>query len=81
MRQLIALAILFVTFSSAEADQESILDYAKARYIFWGQLYPEGGKTLYCAQGFTNRVGLQIDHIYPASWMVDHLQWGSRKNC
>jgi deoxyribonuclease I len=81
MRVLFTSALLFITFAAAKADQTTIPDYNAARPLFWSQLYPEGGFTLYCTQPFTRHIGLQVEHVYPASWMANHLQCGSRKAC
>ncbi len=40
-----------------------------------------GGWTLYCGEPFRDRSGLSVEHIYPASWMAEHLGCGSRKQC
>ncbi len=50
---------------------------------FWSELYPDGGWTLYCNERFEpgDRRGLNIEHVYPASWMTKHLGCGSRKTC
>lgn len=73
----IALSLFSVT---AISDQTVISEYYKsssadddAFHIFWGQVYPNGGWTIYCGQYFANREGLQIEHVYPAIWIVDYL--------
>lgn len=55
--------------------------------IFWNQLYPEGGWSLYCGLKFSkpnitdsNR-SLIIEHIYPASRMIRALNCNSRADC
>jgi len=53
------------------------------RNTFWNDLYPDGGWTLYCQERFQpgQRRGMQIEHVYPASWMADHLGCGGRSKC
>ena len=64
------------------ADQTQIPDYREAREIFWQKLYPSGGWTLYCGERFEGRSReLNVEHIYPASWMAKHLGCGSRREC
>lgn len=65
------------------ADQQRIPDYEEARALFWGELYPRGGKTLYCGQAFSTkyRNGLNIEHIFPMSWVTNELKCGKRKQC
>ena len=65
----------------AAADQTAIPNYNAARGIFWSQLYPDGGFTLYCALPFVRNLGLEVEHVYPAGWMVDHLGCTSRGQC
>ncbi len=66
---------------SASADQTQIPDYRTARGLHWTELYPNGGWTLYCGESFQDRSGLSVEHIYPASWMAEYLDCGSRKQC
>lgn len=61
----------------------AIEDYDTARKIFWSALYPHGGETLYCAQRFDggyNR-GINIEHVFPMSWVAYSLNCGRRKQC
>ncbi len=62
--------------------------YNKIRPKIWSELYPDGGLTLYCNEPFQGvgktykrTAGLQLEHVYPASWMADYLGCGSRKQC
>jgi deoxyribonuclease-1 len=81
MRLLVAFAVLIVAIAKAQAGQVTIPGYGYARHIFWDKLFPDGGITLYCSQPFAHYLGLQVEHVYPASWMADHLGCGSRKIC
>lgn len=71
-----------VTYQSISlADQTKIPNYNKARDLLWSQLYPSGGYTLYCGQAFDTKDGLNVEHIYPASWVSAHLGCGTRDQC
>jgi deoxyribonuclease-1 len=61
----------------------SIENYKEARKIFWGELYNNGGETLYCQQPFSrgNRSGLNVEHVFPMSWVTNGLNCGTRKQC
>ena len=54
---------------------------------FWNELYNNGGWSLYCGYRFddatdsTNGRQFVIEHIYPVSWMLDHLACESRRQC
>ncbi len=78
MKRVILCAALLTIAAPAAADQTTI---PTARGIFWSQLYPSGGFTLYCAQPFFRNLGLEVEHVYASSWMVDHLGCTSRTQC
>ena len=77
------LSILFLFAVAAAADQTQIPDYEQARILFWGELYNKGGKTLYCGESFSSRYrkGLNIEHVFPMSWVTHALKCGKRKQC
>jgi len=70
-----------------EADpshsDKAIVDYKTARSIFWRSLYANGGKTLYCGQVFQGgyNKGINIEHVFPMSWVTNGLECGTRKQC
>lgn len=72
---LIGIATLFFVFSGniqALADQTEIPNYRTARNIFWEELYPTGGQTLYCNITAPGRgEGFNIEHVFAASWMKE----------
>lgn len=72
-----------LTTFSASLNNSGIKDYETARAIFWRQLYPNGGKTLYCGQEFDGgyRKGINVEHIFPMSWVTNGLNCGKRKQC
>ena len=52
------------------ADQTRIPDYRSARDShFYNRVYRDGGRTLYCNERFKKKTGLNVEHVYPASWM------------
>ena len=73
--------LLFIT--ACGADQRTIENYEQAREVFWSQLYPDGGETIYCGDKFTSasRWGLNIEHVFPMSWVTRALGCGRRKEC
>jgi deoxyribonuclease-1 len=75
-----ALLALLPTISTL-ADQTQIRNYRTARVLFWGRVYSEGGFTFYCGEPFEDKTDLNVEHIYPASWMAAFLGCGSRKEC
>ncbi len=79
-RSLLCALVLTLTLPAA-ADQTQFSNYDAARRIYWDDLYPGGGFTLYCVQPFFRNLGLQIEHVYAASWMVGHLGCTSRAQC
>jgi deoxyribonuclease I len=60
-----------------------IIDYHSARLLLWGTLYAQGGETLYCGQQFGASKGknINIEHVFPMSWVAWHLSCGQRKEC
>ena len=72
MPQIALAAILAVIATSATADQTVIPNYRSARdTYFYNQLYPFGGWTIYCGEPWLDRMGLNVEHVYPASWMKE----------
>lgn len=75
-------ACLALTFSChVYADQTQFKKYSKARKLVWSELYPHGGWTLYCGVRFEDKTDLNVEHLYPVSWIAQHLGCGTRKNC
>jgi deoxyribonuclease-1 len=78
-------ALFTISACSNELSQRNqvIEDYETARKIFWNELYPEGGETLYCGKRFGggyNR-GINIEHVFPMGWVTYSLKCGKRKQC
>lgn len=77
--KLISQALIFVIFlglliliaSPVSADQTAIDTYSDARGIFWEELYPSGGTSIFCELDATRSNTFNIEHVLPASWMKE----------
>ena len=92
---IVGLIIYFAVVGWSDSDSRSnaseaeyvagqrIPDYETARKVFWRELYNEGGETLYCGEqlGSGYNKGVNIEHVFPASWMAYDLNCGKRKQC
>lgn len=58
-------------------------DYQTIRPLFWNRLYANGGKSLYCGKSFSGagHQGLNVEHVFPMSWVTKALGCGTRKQC
>ncbi|WP_170131950.1 endonuclease I family protein [Arenicella xantha] len=58
-------------------------NYDQARKVFWRNLYPRDGVTLYCQAPFETdeRAGFNVEHVFPMSWATSGLKCGKRKQC
>ena len=56
--------------------------YLEVIPLFWKNLYPNGGASLYCGDQFApfDR-RYNIEHVFPMAWVTRHLRCGSRKQC
>lgn len=82
IKQVVAGVILAgLTTVAMAAGQNKISSYGEARKLLWGELYKDGGETLYCGVALGQRSGLNVEHVIPASWMTRHVGCGSRKQC
>lgn len=66
---LLAFFVLNPNFSFA--DQNEISHYFKARRIFWDLNSDIKSSTLYCDKSFKSKKGLNIEHVFAASWMKE----------
>ncbi len=57
--------------------------YRKMIPVFWDNVYPTGGATLYCAQEFDGgyHKEVNIEHVFPMSWVMKGLRCGDRNQC
>ena len=69
--------------SGASGSGKRIVDYHDARPLLWGTVYAGGGETLYCGRKFGTRksADINIEHVFPMSWVAWHLQCGKRREC
>ena len=82
--QFYLLVAISVSACSQETDSsEKLVDYKTARDLFWEQVYPKGGETLYCGRPFlpSARRNFNIEHVFPMSWATNGLNCGKRKQC
>ena len=75
------LLLTLLLVSPTLADQTQIRNYDTARRLVWGLLYARGGSTLYCGEPFGDKTDLNVEQIYPASWMAAFLGCGTRNEC
>jgi len=71
--------------SSIPAGNTKIPDteYFQNMRLFWSRLYGKGGETLYCGQRFgpNKGRGINIEHIFPMSWVINTLNCRDRSHC
>lgn len=80
----LAISVLLLVMGIAWAlakppPQRNYLDILR---VFWSEVYPRGGNTLYCDQSFApfdRRVN--VEHVYPMSWVTRALKCGKREQC
>ena len=80
------LALLYISYAQETEPAEfsgTSSTYRDARPLFWNKLYPQGGTTLYCGKRFSSRHGkkINIEHVFPMSWVTKTLHCGDRKKC
>ena len=63
--------------------QQKLEDYHQAKQLFWDKLYQKGGETLYSQEALSKnaRRWVNIEHVYPMSWVVNALGCGDRELC
>lgn len=76
------LAVLLVA-GGCWAAPNAIENYEQARPVFWAELYPDGGSTLYCGLHFVGgyQRAVNIEHVFPMGWVTRSLACGTRKQC
>lgn len=76
------MALLLSSFVQA-AGQTAYSDYFEVLPLFWQQVYAEGGETLYCGQAFGRSAdrSINIEHVYPMSWVMRAEGCRSREEC
>ena len=86
--QVIFFLFLSLFFNIGYTEEPPIENYDEiSENIFWNDLYPGGGWSLYCGYRFENSFGVNedylfvIEHIYPINQMLDFLNCKSRRQC
>ena len=86
--QVIFFLFLSLFFTVGNTEEPPIENYDEiSENIFWNDLYPGGGWSLYCGYRFENSFGVNedylfvIEHIYPINQMLDFLNCKSRRQC
>ncbi len=75
------LLLALLAFGPAGADAPDA--YVQALRQFWGAVYGAGGTEIYCGDRFDRETGrgLNVEHVYPMSWVGTELRCGSRDQC
>lgn len=72
-----SLLILCAYAMSSHADYQQIIEED-----FWSTVYPDGGQTFYCRSAFAKPSPvLNVGHVYPSSWISEHLGCRSERTC
>ncbi len=76
------LLLLLPTTTPAEG-QHTFDNYTDARKVFWKQIYPEGGRTLYCNKPFGGgwHRSINVEHVYPMAWVMKSEGCRKREQC
>ena len=80
--------VLLLVCSPAVAQQFVFDSYDHVRRnVFWQEVYPRGGVTLYCGLPFAagqravDGRRITIEHAYPADWIASHHRCENRDSC
>ena len=75
--------LLLLLLTTACEAERPIEDYYEARRLLWSEVYPDGGRTLYCDQKFGSRhpKSINVEHVFPMGWVMRELKCGDRKTC
>lgn len=88
-RQLLALLFVFVCFQVGDVHAEPArqdYDYV-VNNLFWGNLYAQGGWSLYCGYRFgrdrktDDGKAVSVGHIYAVDWILEAVDCASRLEC
>lgn len=65
-----------------QAPTRPLMHYNDMLAALWGEVYRDGGSTIYCQKSFRNRGNeLNAEHIMPVSWMLQKVACDSRQSC
>ncbi len=78
---LLATALLLGAGTSSARPSEA--SYRGVIPLFWSELYPEGGETLYCGTAFGADKGadINIEHVLPMAWAMNKFGCDERDQC
>lgn len=67
----------------AAAEPRIFENYFDALPVFWDEVYPDGGETLYCGKPFGKRHGrsVNIEHVFPMAWAMKAEGCRTREQC
>lgn len=74
----------FIAVTPAQAGGQNRLDNPKTSSgaVFWGELYPTGGSTLYCGQSFnSSHASLMASPVYSSKQIKSALRCSSEQQC
>jgi deoxyribonuclease-1 len=82
-RRPFALVCALLCACSGGGEPQTFEYYLETLPVFWSEVYPAGGETLYCGQPFGERKGpaINIEHVYPMSWVLKEEGCESRDHC
>jgi len=82
LNRLLIIGISLVAWG-AIAEPRAFESYFDALPVFWDQVYPNGGETLYCGKPFGKRRGrsVNIEHVFPMAWAMKAEGCRSREQC
>lgn len=76
-KKLVVALLMTVFCTLAYADHAHVLEEK-----LWGKLYKNGGNTFFCNEPFESKTPLISEsYIYSSSWIKDHLQCGTKRQC
>lgn len=70
-RSLLVLILLFAV--PVAAEQFLIPNAVESHKLFWSQIYPGNGWTLYCGEYFESHDKLAVESLYSMSWVAEAL--------
>jgi deoxyribonuclease-1 len=75
--------LLLLPALAPAGGQHAFDTYYEARKVFWKQVYPEGGRTLYCNKPFNRgwHRSINVEHVYPMGWAMKSEGCRKRKQC
>ena len=63
--------------------QHKLIDYRQAKPLFWDKVYKKDAITLYSREAIQGKMHqlVNIEHVYPMSWVVNMIGCGDRDLC